>query len=117
MEADAIELDFIMLEKILKQLINSDGMEVTNDYLIRQKIYYIDNVAIIEELEKIMMEHKFQTLFDEKGYVNLEELLDEFAPQYINYDKLYVELQKKYNGYSEEEKEDKLADNTLNKYF
>lgn len=118
MDKDKIELDFIMLQKILKQLINSDGMEVTNDYLIKQKIYYIDNMALIEELEKIILEYFYEMMLEEKGYVNSNELLEQFSPIYINYDKSFTELEKKHSAdVSMEQELTKKTDNTLNRYF
>lgn len=86
-----ISIDDNLFKNVLTQLIHSDGMEVTNDYLIKQNIYYIDNVGLIEELERILMKYYYDEL-KSKGSVDKEELFDRFTPQYINYDKYFVEL-------------------------
>jgi len=119
MVEDTIELDFTIVAKILKQLINSDGMEVTNKYLIEQKIYYIDNVSLIEELETIIMTQLYEQILERKGNVNPGELFDKYTPQYINYDKLFNTLQKKNNQILDDEKSNNKTgnDGTLNKYF
>lgn len=117
---DEIKLDFEIIKNILTQLTHSDGMEVTNDYLIKQKIYYIDNVGLIEELETLTFEQFYDKIRKEKGNVNLDELLNKFQPMYINYDKLYNTLEKKYNKTDDDLLEldnKKKSDNTLNKYF
>lgn len=118
MSEDKIELDFTIVAKILKQLINSDGIEVTNDYLLQQKIYYIDNVSLVEELETIIVTHNYEKLLKEKGNVNPDELFSKYTPQYINYDKLFNTLQKKNNQLLEDETNTRTGnDGTLNQYF
>lgn len=114
---DDITISKKTLETILQQLIRSDGMEVKNDYLIKQKIYYIDNTALIEDLEKMYMEHNYKSLYDSKGNVNMSELLDIYTPQFINYDRFYNEMEKKYNKNFESIEEKPKKDFTLNKYF
>ena len=111
---EKVELDYDFVQKILTQLINSDGMEVTNTYLIKQKIYYIDNVALVEELEKIIMEHNYNHILKRKGQVTSNELLNIFTPKYINYDKFFSELDQKYNSANDKKEIDST---TLNKYF
>lgn len=117
MVEDIIRLDFTIVHKILKQLINSDGMEVTNPYLIQQKIHYIDNVSLIELLESTLMEQLYEQIWDEKGNVNPDELFDKYTPQYINYDKLFQQLEKKHEHPSNTRAKKNSGDNTLNKYF
>lgn len=109
MNKDEIKLDFIIVQKIINQLINSDGMEVSNRYLIQQNIYYIDNVELIETLEKIILDHFYQYIQKKNGNVTSAELLQYYNPSYINYDKYYNELKRKYSK--------QQADDNLNKYL
>ena len=46
-----LNLDVDFVRKILVQLIRSDGMKVSHQYLIDEHVYYIDNTSLIEELE------------------------------------------------------------------
>ena len=115
---DGIIISKETLENVLRQLIRSDGMEVTNDYLIKQKVYYIDNTSLVEMLEKKYMEYNYKQLLDTKGQVNISELLDLYTPQFINYDRFYNEMERKYMSNIESTEENKpLKDYTLNKYF
>lgn len=118
MSEDTINLDFILLEKILNQLIMSDGMEVTHQYLIDKHIYYIDNTAIIEELEELIITTFYEKIYEIKGNVNYDELLKKYNPQFINFDKLYEKLEKNHiKQYVFEKDSLKKADITLNKYL
>lgn len=112
---DKVELDFTLVEKIINQLINSDGMEVTNDYLIQQKIYYIDNVGMIEELEELLITHLFNEL-STGGSVNRDDVLNRYSPKYINYDKLLDKLERDYK-HNTIFKVEKHRENTLNEYL
>lgn len=115
---EEIEISTDLYKKILTQLINSDGMEVKNQYLIEQKIYYIDNTELVENLEKHLMEHYYKRIFDSKGHVNTDELYENYTPLFINYDKFYNELERKYNPNTMMDEEEKpKSDGTLNKYF
>lgn len=114
--SDKVELDFTLLCDVIRQLINSDGMKVTEDYLLQQRIYYIDNVSLIEKLEKIVMKHYYVKILGETGGVTLDMVLRRYSPQYINYDKYYQELESenKEHGNVIEKKDDNT---TLNKYL
>ena len=106
---NTIKLDFTLLMKIIKQLIYSDGIEITNEYLIQQGVHYIDNVGIIEELEKQVIMQIYSDLYA-KGNVNREKVLNIYSPTYINYDKLLDVLEREHKH--------KESDNTtLNEYL
>lgn len=90
-----IEIKPELLQKIITHLIHSDGMEVTyttNDYLIKQKI---DNVSLIETLEKQLFQYYFQKIqIQKKKNPSIQEIYDVYSPLYINADKYYKELLK-----------------------
>lgn len=111
-----LNLDVDFVRKILVQLIRSDGMKVSHQYLIDEHVYYIDNTSLIEELEQLLLEHYYLNLLEEKGNVNMDDLLDCYSPQFINYDMFYNKLEKKYCHYLEQ-KSKELDNNNLNKYF
>jgi len=115
MVEDVVKLDSILLKKIINQLINSDGMEVKNSYLIQKHIYYIDNVELVEQLEKLLIRHYYNLIFNKNGNVNPEELFSHYSPQYINYDKYFNELEKEHNPVEEDTV--KKNDYSLNKYL
>ena len=90
-----IELTPDLTKKIINQLILSDGMEITNKQLIKEKIYYIDNVSLIETLEKQLFQHYFQQIQSTtKQKPSIEDIYKKFSPIYINSDKYYQELLK-----------------------
>lgn len=111
---ETIGLDTDLVKKIIQQLIRSDSLEITNDYLIKQGIYYVNNTALIEELERLLMKHYYNILKNKNSSVDLNELLDYYTPQFINYDKYFFELKKEdvSSVFVDEQKE-----YNLNKYF
>jgi len=116
---DEINIDCSMIKEIIQKLIHSDGMEVTDTYLIKQKIYYIDNVKLIELLEKQLFEHYYRQLMEEHGYVDISKLYKMYSPQYINSDRLYNELETKYNIRDNEDVAETTTEknNCLDQYF
>lgn len=111
-----VELPVALLKRVLTQLIRSDAMKVENEYLIKKHIYYIDNVELIEILEKLLVTYYYEKIYGEEGCVGYDELFDRFTPQYINYDKLYKELEKQNNTLCSDNVNEKV-DMTLNKYL
>lgn len=111
-------LDVVLLRKILVQLVRSDGMKVTDDFLLKNHVYYIDNVELIEVVEKLIVRHYFDVLFNEHGVVGYDELFDCFTPTYINYDKFFNELLEEYGCVGGDVGSGvKCVDMTLNKYL
>ncbi|RAP43568.1 MAG: hypothetical protein BZ136_09530 [Methanosphaera sp. rholeuAM74] len=80
-----VELNLETLRFVINQLIKSDGTETTHEYQKNKGEYYIDNVAVIEKLEKQVLEQ----IRREHPDIELKDALKIYNPQYINPYKLF----------------------------